>query len=746
MRSAYDALNRVVRHETPDGSVQEFTYNTANLLATLSVGSPGGAGPQPVIRSVEYNAQGQRVRVDFGNDVATEYTYAPETSRLDRLCTTRLGGAAPARLQDLRYTYDPVGNVTHVRDGAHSPIFAANQQVDPVCRYAYDAAYRLTSATGREHQALTACQHERHADGHTAFCQLPQPAANAQALGNYAETYRYDGAGNLEEVRHRVNGTVRWVRTQRYAGNSNRLESSDAGCADEQLAMTHDANGNLTALPHLPRLRWDFKDRLVEADLSRGANPNRAYYQYDASGKRVRKTVVKNGGLLIEERVYVGLFELFLRRTPARVTVRQHAVHVLDDRCRVALRLDEVDPATSTRVTASQLRYQLGDHLGSAHVEVDGGPGARILSYEEHRPYGGSAYLAGEREAEVRRKRHRYTGQECDEESGLYYFGARYYAPWLARWLSPDPGGPQDGPNLYQAFRSSPVVYVDRDGRQTDDEIDMIEVRREAKQHAAAAKAMEQVGKTQEAIDEARSAARELLESAKTLQGHVVAHAGALKDEDFDQSELERLQQDARAKERKLEEALERVQAEMKKAEKLSKKVKPKSELVEAARAEQARSLEREVTEVRKRAREIQRETGELVRQAVEKKSKGGKGSGGGGSGSGPHGGAGTPPVNSAKGKLGEFSKAMAELFLKKGGKLVPIVGTGVGVAAVGAELSEGNYARAFVEAAGASEIPIVAQVADVGGLTADAGWIVKDYLLDPEGKAEQWYYEHVNW
>ena len=177
----------------------------------------------------------------------------------------------------------------------------------------------------------------------------------------------------------------------------------------------------------------------------------------------------------------------------------------------------------------------------------------------------------------------------------------------------------------------------------------------------------------------------------------------------------------------------------MKKADKLAKKLPEAEVLVDTARAAQARNLKQEVAETRRRAKAIQRETGELVRQAVEQKGRGGRPPGG------PHGGPGDPPVKAPKGRWGEFGKAMLELVVKKGGKVVPIVGTGIGVAAVASELSEGNYARAFVEAAGASEIPIVAQVADVGGLTADAAWIVKDHLLDPEGKLEQWYYERFD-
>ena len=66
-------------------------------------------------------------------------------------------------------------------------------------------------------------------------------------------------------------------------------------------------------------------------------------------------------------------------------------------------------------------------------------------------------------------KRYRYTGKERDEESGLNYHGARYYAPWLSRWLSPDPAGVATGPNRYLYGFGSPVRYSDPNGREPDE-------------------------------------------------------------------------------------------------------------------------------------------------------------------------------------------------------------------------------------------------------------------------------------
>jgi RHS repeat-associated protein len=85
----------------------------------------------------------------------------------------------------------------------------------------------------------------------------------------------------------------------------------------------------------------------------------------------------------------------------------------------------------------SAQRYQLANHLGSTSPELDAAGG--LISYEEYSPYGNSTYQAGRSAAEVSLERYRYTGKERDEETGFNYHSARYFAPWLGIWLSPDP-------------------------------------------------------------------------------------------------------------------------------------------------------------------------------------------------------------------------------------------------------------------------------------------------------------------
>src|SRR5205823_1314194 len=149
-----------------------------------------------------------------------------------------------------------------------------------------------------------------------------------------------------------------------------------------------------------------------------------------------------------EERLYLGGFELHRKYngTGLTVTLERETLHITDDKQRIALvETRTIDTAGNDPAPQKLIRYELGNHLGSAIVELD--DQAQVISYEEYYPYGSTAYQAARSQTETP-KRYRYTGKERDEESGLYYHGARYYAPWLGRWTSPDPAGIRDGLSL----------------------------------------------------------------------------------------------------------------------------------------------------------------------------------------------------------------------------------------------------------------------------------------------------------
>jgi YD repeat-containing protein len=123
-RATFDALNRPVTQTTPDNSTIRRTYNEANLLETIDANLRGEtAAEQPVwkpfVTDIDYHAKGQRERVVYGNGVTTTYNYDPLTFRLVRLQTLR--DSEP--LQDLSYTIDPMGNITHIEDDAQQTIY-----------------------------------------------------------------------------------------------------------------------------------------------------------------------------------------------------------------------------------------------------------------------------------------------------------------------------------------------------------------------------------------------------------------------------------------------------------------------------------------------------------------------------------------------------------------------------------------------------------------------------------------------
>src|SRR5262249_56839506 len=127
----------------------------------------------------------------------------------------------------------------------------------------------------------------------------------------------------------------------------------------------------------------------------------------------------------------------------------------MDDTQRIALvDMRTLDTAGDDQAPRQLIRYQFGNHLGSSSLELD--EQAQIISYEEYAPYGSTTYQAVRSQTETA-KRYRYTGKERDEESGLYYHGARYYAPWLGRWTRCDPVDLQDGLNLYVYVNGNPV-------------------------------------------------------------------------------------------------------------------------------------------------------------------------------------------------------------------------------------------------------------------------------------------------
>jgi RHS repeat-associated protein len=433
----------------------------------VEVNLRGAAVSTPFVTNIDYDAKGQRTLIDYGNGVRTTYEYDPLTFRLAQLKTLR----SAERLQDLFYTYDPSGNITSIRDDAQQTIYFNGQVVEPHCDYAYDALYRLIDAKGREHIGQLGRPETTWNDEFRVNLQHPH---DSQAMRNYSEQYVYDAVGNFEKLIHRAaNGN--WTRAYTYTEPSliepdkknNRLSSTIVHPNGNQPIVepyTYDAHGNMTSMPHLLKMEWDFEDQLHATSkqvVNNGGTQETSYYVYDAARQRVRKVTELATGQVKDERIYLGGYEIY-RRHGANPLVRE-TLHIMADQQRIAL-VETRTQGNEPGVPEQLVRYQFGNHIGSASLELDGE--AQVFSYEEYFPYGSTSYQAVRSQTETP-KRYRYIGMERDEETGFAYHDARYYVPFIGRWVSCDPAGLKDGVNAYSYASSTPINLIDPGGMES---------------------------------------------------------------------------------------------------------------------------------------------------------------------------------------------------------------------------------------------------------------------------------------
>jgi RHS repeat-associated protein len=444
----YDGLNRIKSMRYPqdvDGQRKELRpqYNRAGALERVELDGT------TFVEHIVYNAKGQRVLIACGNGVMTRYAYGLQTFRLVRLRTERYTKPNPltyhpagAPLQDFTYGYDLVGNITAIHDstpesGIPNTLLGVNA-LDRTCTY--DPLYRLLSATGRECDVTPP----------EPWDDIPRGTDITKARG-YTERYQYDPEGNLTQLQHQANGG--FTRNLALVPNSNRLSTLAIG--ETVYEYAYDAAGNLISETSSRYFEWGHSDQMrVFRTQAGNAEPSvYAHYLYDAGGQRVKKLVRKQGGQ-VEATVYIDDLLEHHRIVQGGTAQENNTLHVMDDQSRIALvRVGVPFPDDTTPA----VKYHLGDHLGSSNVVIND-TGA-FINREEYTPYGATSF------GSFARKRYRFTGKERDEESGLYYHGARYYAPWLGRWMSCDPAGPVDGLSLYVYAKANPVLYVDGEGQ-----------------------------------------------------------------------------------------------------------------------------------------------------------------------------------------------------------------------------------------------------------------------------------------
>jgi RHS repeat-associated protein len=335
-----------------------------------------------------------------------------------------------------------VGNITKRANSGFSFDGEGSRSVEH--NYGYDNLYRLTSASGT---------YETPAGTHTYTNAISYDSINNMMTKAQASDFEPSG-GVISPVPGQT-----YTYSYGYSGSRPHAVTSTGS-----YNYGYDANGNMIIVtaPGIGTVRaltWDDENRLTRTIEGGSATD----YVYDDAGKRV----IKKSGL--GEVLYVN----------ENYSVRNGDVascHIFAGNTRVATTMKA--PGADESVY-----YYHGDHLGSSSV-VTSGAGA-FHEGLEYFPYG-ETWVHASASPGNHSMPYRFTGKEQDPETGLYYFGARYYDARLSKWISTDPAlgkylpgagkGNDDLPGMGGVFNpvnmsvyhyggNNPLVYIDPDGK-----------------------------------------------------------------------------------------------------------------------------------------------------------------------------------------------------------------------------------------------------------------------------------------
>jgi RHS repeat-associated protein len=401
----YDALGRLSRVLSSDAKLSfEYTYNHQDLVTSSSDGT--------LTTRRKYDPYGNLIQETLANGIDMIYTY----DLIDRPLTVNFLD------KTVSYTYDPFALTSVETDAGSHEIIKRNLFGDPLVVklmngtevvYTYDLAGQCASIE------------------HPSFIQIAayDPLGNllASILNREEKKYAYDALSQMITDSH---------YTYQYDSLGNRIQSNgtttDFNALNQvsEKGYTYDRSGNLVQDPEIT-YAYDALDRLIAVKTPLAS----IVYQYDTFGRRVSQTV--NGRTI--HYLYQGEDEIGAYEDGNLIEWR-----VLGERSRaVGIELPK------------GFCVPLYDLCNNVAGLLDGS-GKLIEQYDYNA-------FAEERALDTQNP-WRYAGKRTDPETGLVYFGKRYYSPVLGRWITADPLGFADGPNLYAYVHNNPLRYYDAQG------------------------------------------------------------------------------------------------------------------------------------------------------------------------------------------------------------------------------------------------------------------------------------------
>ncbi len=422
----YDACGRITKLIYPEDvegkrRVLNPAYSNAGTLQQVTLQSDILALPVTFVTHIAYNAKGQRILAAHGNGVITRYSYDKYGYRLKRLrseiCTLnawQFTGSGSLK-QDIVFEYDLAGNIISTLQNTTScGVGGANQLLRT---FEYDPLYRLISADGRENSPTI-----------TPIWDDSYRSEDYSITTAYKQNYTYDKMGNILSLQHI--GAANFTRVfnpdtggnivQQY-GATNFMNKIKVGSTT--FDYSYDSCGNMLSETSNRIFEWDAADRMRSFYVVASGNISQyTHYLYDAEGNRVKKISRKQNGDYDSVTYIDSIYEY---KTDG--SGEQNTLHIVDHTRRVAV----IRLGASFGDLTPGIKYNLEDHLNSSAGQLEAN-GAWI-NQEEYFPFGETSF------GSYAKKRYKYCGKERDEESGFYYYGARYYNAYTCRFINTDP-------------------------------------------------------------------------------------------------------------------------------------------------------------------------------------------------------------------------------------------------------------------------------------------------------------------
>ena len=369
------------------------------------------------------------------------------------------------------FTYDELNRVTSLTQSGNGvtdkrvdmAYDAASQMTDVVrysdlegsqlvaqSNYVYDSAGRLTDLTHAQGSMVLA-DYEWLYDEANRITQFTSPGG--------VSDYSYDDDDQLIGTDH----SYQTDEAYSYDDNGNRTNDGYQTGVNNQLLSDgtynyeYDAEGNRTkqteiATGEVIEYTWDHRNRLTSV-ITKDSSGNVieiVEYAYDAFDRRIEKSVDADGDGLgtadVERFVYDG----------------DHIALVFDgdgNQTHRYLHGPQIDQVLAQETADGEVQWALTDNQGTVRDVIDSD--GNVLNHISYDSFGN---VMAESNPEVD-FRFGYTGREIDDETGLYYYRARYYDPSVGQFISEDPIGFEGGDaNLYRYVGNSPTNYVDPTG------------------------------------------------------------------------------------------------------------------------------------------------------------------------------------------------------------------------------------------------------------------------------------------